>query len=247
MTVAPPVRAPRGRGRRWLAWLGWLAILAVLVAGATFAIVGYRGDPEGAARAANSQLAATLEPGEAVRAKVTVYQRQWWDYYRHTWGVLAATNQRLVFAGHPPAPLLHPDDGPPPVVEASFPLSRGIAVSRGRGFLGRDRVVQLSAATARERLAVMPRDEPGLQAVLDEVARAQAALRAASDAERAAVELAAAASRRPVRHLVLRGEALDYIARRHGVTTDSLISWNALGSTRITVGSTLIVRPGRDP
>ncbi len=219
---------------------------AVLLSVGYYGVFGFRGDPDGAARVANAQVAAELETDERVLAQVPVYQREWWDYYRHTYGVLVATNRRLLFAGMPPEAVLHRDDGPPQVVEASFPLARGISVTRGRGFLGRDRVVELNAAGARARLAVVARDEDRLQAVLDEVTRAQAALRAVSDAERRAVEAAAAAARRPVRHLVQRGEALDYIARRYGVTADSLARWNGLTTSRITVGSRLLVRPGRE-
>lgn len=225
----------------------WIAAAGILGSVAYYGVFGYRGDQEGAAREANAQVQATLDPGERVLAQVPVYQRQWWDYYRHTHGLLAVTNRRLLFAGVPPEGVLHRTEGPPEMVEVSFPMGRAIAVSRGQGFLGRDRVVQLTAAGAAARLAVQARDEARLQAVLEEVTRAQAVLRAASDAERRALEAAAAAARRPVRHLVQRGEALDYIARRYGVATDSLMAWNNLTTSRIAVGSRLVVRPGREP
>jgi membrane-bound lytic murein transglycosylase D len=79
--------------------------------------------------------------------------------------------------------------------------------------------------------------------VLAVVRRRQEALRLAAQAERRAAEATAAASRRAIYHLVQPGEALDLIARRYGVSVDSVIAWNRLPSSRITAGRRLLVKP----
>jgi LysM repeat protein len=112
-------------------------------------------------------------------------------------------------------------------------------------FLGTARGVTLIGPTSRETFAVAQHELPRLDAVMGVVTRKLDTLRAVSDAERRATEAAAAASRRPIYHLVQPGEALDVIARRYGVTVDSLLVWNSLPDTRIRIGSRLLVRQGR--
>jgi hypothetical protein len=176
---------------------------------------------------------------------VPVYQRQWWDYYRHTFGVLAATDRRLIFVGVPPEPLLHRDRGPRPMVDANLPFARGVNVARRALFLRRDPGVELTGPGVRVRLAIPPRATSQLDAVLAELSRADSSIRAAAEAERRAAEATVAASRRAIYHLVQPGEALEYIARRYGVPMDSVVRWNRLSSTAIRAGMRLLVRPER--
>lgn len=220
-----------------------MLIIGSLVA--AFAFLLHRGDPEGAARIANAEIEAALDPGEEVIERVAVRQRSWWDYYRQTHGVLAATNRRLLYVGVPPEPLLRGVDGPPELTQASFPYNRPLEVDRGRVFLGTSRGVTLTGPTLRETFAVAQHDLPRLDDVLGVVTGKLDTLRAIADAERRATEAAAAAARRPIYHLVQPGEALDVIARRYGATVDSLLAWNALPDTRIRIGTRLMVRPGR--
>jgi hypothetical protein len=242
----PQAKTPP-RPRAWLAASVWVLVLALVAAAATLAFVLHRGDPEGAARIANAEVEALIERGEQIVARVVVKQRLWWDYYRHTYGVLAATDRRLMYVGVPPEPLLHNDPGPPELVTQAFPYSRGLAVTRVRLFMGRTQGVRFVGATGTGRFGIAPRDSARLDAVLAVADRAQAVLRAAADAERRAAEAAAADARRPIYHLVQPGEALGTIARRYGVTVESLTVWNDLASERIAVGSRLLVRPGREP
>jgi hypothetical protein len=230
----------------WFTASVWTVLLALVALAATFAFVFHRGDPEGAARLANAEIEVSLEPGEQVVSRVVVRQRLWWDYYRHTHGVLAATDRRLYYVGVPPGPILHRIVGPPEFVTQSFPFSRGLGVSRIRLFPWRDPGVRLVGATGSAGFVVARRDATRLEETLGVATRAQSALRAASDAERRASEAAAAAARRPIHHLVRRGEALEFIARRYGVAVDSLLKWNGLSGPRIQVGQRLLVRPGRD-
>lgn len=238
--------AVRPRGFGWLTWSVWTVSLGVLAALGVLAFVLHRGDAEGSERLANAQIEASLDAGERVVARVPVYQRQWWDYYRHTFGVLAATERRLIFVGVPPEPLLHQDRGPRPMVESNLPYARGVTVVRRALFLRRDPGVALTGPGVHVRLAITPRATPQLDAVLAELSRADSALRAAQEAERRAAEATVAASRRAIHHLVQPGEALEYIARRYGVPMDSVVTWNRLTSTKIRAGMRLLVRPERE-
>jgi hypothetical protein len=223
----------------------WGLVIAIVAAAGTLGLGLHRGDPEGAARIANSEIEATLEPGERVEARVIVSQRLWWDFFRHTWGVLAATDRRLMYVGIPPEPFLHRDDGPPELVAQSFAYARGLAVSRVSRLRSDGPGVRLVAATGTAQFAFAPRDAGRIDDVLAVADRARTSLRAAAEAERRATEAAEAAARAPIYHLVQRGEALEFIARRYGVAVESLTVWNKLPSSRITVGRRLLVRPGR--
>lgn len=251
MTTRPSPHAlplagrPRRVGPIWITTSVWGLVLIIGSLVAAFAFLLHRGDPEGAARIANAEIEAALDPGEEVLERVAVRQRSWWDYYRQTHGVLAATNRRLLYVGVPPEPLLRGVDGPPELTQASFPYNRPLEVDRGRVFLGTSRGVTLTGPTLRETFAVAQHDLPRLDDVLGVVTGKLDTLRAIADAERRATEAAAAAARRPIYHLVQPGEALDVIARRYGATVDSLLAWNALPDTRIRIGTRLLVRPGR--
>lgn len=248
--TAPAVPSPASRARRkvqlpWFSASVWGLVVALVAAAGTLGLGLYRGDPEGAARVANAEIEATLLPGERVEARVTVSQRLWWDYFRHTWGVLAATDRRLVYVGIPPEPFLHRDDGPTELVTQSFPYARGLAISRVSRLRREGPGVRVVAATGAAQFAFLPRDERRLAEVLAVADRVRESLRAAADAERRATEAAEAAARRPIYHLVQRGEVLEVIGRRYGVPVESLTVWNQLATSRITVGRRLLVRQGR--
>lgn len=244
-----PVLPLAGRARRagpaWITTSAWGLVAIVGLAIAAFTFLLHRGDPEGAARIANAEIEASLEREERVLERVAVRQRYWWDYYRQTHGVLAATDRRLLYVGVPPEPLLRGVDGPPELMQASFPYSRPLVIDRSRVFLGTSRGVTLAGPTSQETFAVAELELPGLDSVLALVASRLDTLRAVADAERRATEAAAAAARRPIHHLVQPGEVLEIIARRYGVTVDSLKVWNSLPDSRIRIGSRLLVRPGR--
>ena len=245
--------APRPRRRRLSASTRRLvrALVAsawiVGVVGAAGAIAAllffHRGDAEGSARLANQEIEALLERGERVVWRVPVVQRHWWDAFRKTHGVLAATDRRLVYVGIPPEPFLPHGEEPQEFLERSFPYERALVSQFERVQLGTMAGVQLTTGDGAESFGFAGRDRSRMDSVLAIVGRRQAALRAASEAERRATEATAAASRRAIYHLVQRGEALDVIARRYGVPVDSLVKWNSLSGSRITAGRRLLVKP----
>ncbi len=222
----------------------WFTLFLAIVAGIAVLLFLHRGDAEGSARLANAEIEALLDRGERVQHRVAVMQRNWWDFFRVTHGVLAATDRRLLFVGVPPEALVPRGFEPQEFLERSIPYDRGASVRFGRLFLGTRPGLRLAAGAEREDFAFASIDRARADSVVAVLQRREAALRAASEAERRATEATVAASRRAIYHLVQRGEALDVIARRYGVSADSIVKWNALPSTRITAGKRLLVKPG---
>jgi hypothetical protein len=222
----------RRAGPAWITTSAWGLVILLGAAIATFVFLLHRGDPEGASRIANAEIDASLEPGERV-------------YYRQTHGVLAATDRRLIYIGLPPEPLLHANDGPPPLVQASFLYARPLDIRPDRALFGTVRGVSIVGDDMRQSFGVAASEASRLDDVLTAVSTRLGELQAVADAERRATEAAAAAARRPIHHLVQPGEALTTIARRYGVSVDSLLAWNGLTSPRIRTGSRLLVRPGQ--
>ena len=224
------------------AWVVAILAALVIVAGLLFL---HRGDAEGSARVANREIDALLQPGEAIEQRVSVQRRRWFDYFRVTHGVLAATDRRLLYVGVPPEELIPRDPEPLELDQLSVPYDRPIDVLSTRVFFGTLPGVKISAGGRSESFGVTALDREKMDGVLAVLARREAELRAASESERKAAEAAAAAARRAITHLVQPGEALEHIAQRYGTTVDSLRRWNSLTNDRITAGHRLVVRPER--
>jgi LysM domain len=245
----PPVptsrRAPPYRrlltALRISAWSGaW--ILFVVATGVLLFL--HRGDPEGSARVANRELELVLERGEAIVHRVPVMQRHWWNYFRVTHGVLAATDRRVLYMGVPPEELFPHEAEPLELEEASWRYDAPVVVHRGRVFFDTRAGITLAGDRATGTFAIASRDGPKLDSVLAVMSRAQAAIRATQDAERRAAEAAAEAARQPIYHVVRRGETLEQLAQRYGAELDSLRAWNELRTDRIKVGDRLLVKRG---
>ncbi|MFN8570959.1 MAG: LysM peptidoglycan-binding domain-containing protein [Gemmatimonadaceae bacterium] len=204
-----------------------------------------RGDAEGSARLANREIDLLVPKGEVVERRVVVQRRRWYDYFRVTHGVLAATDRRLMYVGIPPEDLLPREREPLELDQFILPYDRSIDISRTRGFPGTLQGVRLSSGNRNVVLGVTALNIPRLDSTLAVVTRRLGEIRAAADAERKAVEAATAASRRAIYHLVQPGEALASIATRYGTVVDSLRVWNQLTTDRISAGKRLLVRPAQ--
>jgi hypothetical protein len=252
--VESPAPAPRRRRAkerpherllRALRLSAWMLTTILAVAGTGVLLFLHRGDAEGSARLANAEIERALQRGEVVQRRASVMRRNWWDYFRVTHGVLAVTDRRLMYVGVPPDGLLPREPEPAELEELSFSFDRAIDTRYTRVFLGTVPGLEVQSAGRGVVFGFASRDRAKVDSVVAVVSRRTTELRTAQEAERRAAEAAIEASRRAIYHLVRRGEALEFLARRYGTTVDSLVAWNRLEGTRIKAGQRLLVRPQR--
>src|SRR5215211_2892184 len=238
----PPV-PPRRGWRTVLRVSAWSIGVTLVLAGIASVIFIHRGDAEGSARIANRELELMLERGEAIDWRAPVMSRHWWHYFRVTHGVLAATNRRLLYVGVPPADILPREPEPQLLEESSFRFDHPIDIWRGRVFLGTLSGVVIRAPGAMRTFGVAGTERVRLDSVLALMSRRQKEIRDRDEDERQKALASAQAVRRPVYHVVQRGEALELIARQYDVTVEQLLAWNNLLTPRIRIGQNLLVKP----
>jgi LysM repeat protein len=116
---------------------------------------------------------------------------------------------------------------------------------RRRAFLETRPGVIITDGRREDVFATAPREVAKLDSALASVGRRLAEIDATREAERRAVAATAVAARRPIYHLVQRGETIESIASRYGVPPDSVREWNGIAGQRILAGERLLVNPGR--
>jgi LysM repeat protein len=244
---APPTRGlrPRRRSRFQRILIGLSGGTLLLIVGGVLALATVL-SPIGARRAARqaavAELTSELEPGERVLARVYVSQRNWWDNFRESFGVLAATDRRLLFVGVPPAPWVRREaDGPPELRAQSFPYDAPFTASTGRRLLGTVPGVVVRT-TAGDVAFLVPRGERQHARDIEQVV--ERALAARTEAlERDQASRIAPPPPAPVygSHTVRSGEAVTTIARRYRTSPDVIRQLNRLTSDRIRIGQRLRV------
>lgn len=243
-TQHPAPAVPRFRRLRLALKLsaGSLFALALLAAWLV-ALYTHRGDVRAARRAVVQQLPFALESGEQVERRAFVSQRNPWDYFRETHGILVATDRRILFVGVPPEEILSVEWEPQAFVQGMIPDDTLTLVRRSRVFFGTARGVVFRALGQRFAYGTDERDWPALDSLVRLVEQRQIAARAAAEQDRLARLAAEEAARQPIYHTVERGEALELIARKYNITPDSVIKLNNLPDARIKAGQVLLVKP----
>jgi hypothetical protein len=238
-----PAAPPRRRWRAVLRVSAWSVAVTLVLAIVGALLFIHRGDAEGSARIANRELELVLERGEAIEWRAPGMARHWWHYFRVTHGVLAATNRRLVYVGVPPEEILPREPEPQLLEESSFPYDRPIDIWRGRVFLGTLSGIVVRAPGQLRTFGVASSEAARLDSVLTLMSRHQTAIQGSEEDERQRALAAAEAGRRPVFHLVQRGEALELLARQYNVSVEQLQEWNELETPQIKAGQRLLVKP----
>jgi LysM repeat protein len=250
MAQDAPTRSRRTLIRVALALTSTTTVLAVAAITAAAAVVPPIGARRMAREAARRELALQLAGDERVVASVFASQRRWTDMFRESFGVLAATDRRLVYVVAPPSPLLRPrEDGPGELLVESYPydaaftleprpLPRALPLSLLRHHA---EALTLRSPVRREDFLVDPASWPSALAVSS--ASALARERVARERER----LAAADQAPPplpdvyVPYTVRRGDNLTLLARRFGTTPDVLRQLNLLRTDQLQAGQRLRV------
>lgn len=217
-------------------------VLGIAVFGYLFFMRGV--DVPEAREMAERELAnGTLRFGEKVHRQAHVYMRRPADYFRGTNGVLAATDERLIFIGVAPQDNLESADAPPSIIVEEFPNDTLLELDVGRVFflssggmtVRRENQSATFAATRAHR-----RELDSLEAYVSGRHAAQRELAAREAQLRAKIrELVNA----PLHYVVRRGDAISNIANTFGTTVEQLQAWNNLTGPRIRVGDRLIVKP----
>lgn len=243
----PPTRGikPRRRSRFQRVLIGLSGGTLLLIVGGVLGLATVL-SPIGARRAAReaaeAELAAELDPGERVLARSYVSQRNWWDNFRESFGVLAATDRRLLFVGVPPAPWVRgAREGPPELRAQSFPYDAPFTADTRRLLLGMVPGVVVRT-TAGDVPFLVPRGERQHARDIERVVeRALVARTAAAERD----QLARVAPPPPAAvygtHRVSPGEAVTTIARRYRTTPDVIRQLNRLPNDRIRIGQRLRV------
>lgn len=239
----PPPPKPRSLWVRVLVGLtSATALLGTAALVAAAAIVPPIGARTMARDAALNEVATLMRPGERVVTQAFASQRRWTDMWRESFGVLVATDQRLLYVGAPPTPLLRPrEDGPLALLVESYPYDAAFTLEPRAVQRGRQRGLVLRTPGAAVDFLV---DEASWDEA-QRVARASAAARSAAtrDFEQGdrSVREAPRRAEEYVPHVVRRGETLTGLARRYRTSPDVLRQLNRLEDDGIEAGQRLRV------
>ena len=226
-------------------------LIVVLVVLVQFAVHVARTDPRDSRAIAERELQLNgLQPGERVLRMVSVFKRPAINYFRATRGLLALTNERLLYIGLEPRDLLAAPDLPPTFEERDFPIDTLVRISSGRTFFGIAKAVVITTPNEKLKLGVPSAAWPQANLLLAAInARRDRAIAMRAQQQKLLAQLeserrvAEAERRKPKYYTVRRGDALGSIATIWNTTTDKLRELNHLPSNTIRVGQVLMVRP----
>ena len=237
--------APRLRARPARTSVKWLAPPTAVVLIVLIAFYTNARDRASAQAVAAREVLNHLESGERVLQSVPASQRHWYDVYRATWGVLAATTRRVTFVGV--VPELYSAENSPRVFDvAFFPYDSVFAIQAGGVAL--DRHVTVTAAQRSRRFAVPgARRDTMLVALVAAARNRNSLILLARQREKLFYDSVAALPPLREYYRVRRGDAIDLIARRFSTTAARLRELNHLPGDRIVAGEDLLISETRPP
>jgi LysM repeat protein len=226
------------------------AIVAIVIV-VQFLVHMARTDPRDSRAIADRELQVnSIQTGERVHRRVSVFKRPAIDYFRATRGLLVLTDRRLLYLGLEPRDLLAAPDLPPTFEERDFPLDTSVRVTSGRTFFGIAKAVVITTPREKIKLGVPSGAWPDANAIIADMGVRYTQAAAASAEQRQflaraeAQRTAAEAERKKAKYYtVRRGDALGSIATMWNTTTDKLRALNRLPNNNIRAGQVLLVRP----
>ncbi len=239
------LRQPVSR-RRELA-LQFAVLVGLAIMGGLVIVVGvvlHRGDAELGRQQARAELTRQLQPRETVLLRIDVTQHHWYDHFRVTPGVLAATDSRLLLVSTaPPALFRAVGDDPPTFLVRSFVYDTALTVHADRVLAGTTPGIVVDSGGSEYSLAVDADDRSAVQTVVRLVDDRRSALLADYERQQALRDsIMALPPPPPVVHRVVSGETLYGLARLYNVTPEVLKAMNGLTSDQIRIGDELVVR-----
>lgn len=218
------------------------ALLAVVVIVTTAAIVPPIGARRIAREGAEREIQFQLTNDEKVLAKTFASQRKWTDVWRESFGILVATDRRVLYVGAPPTPLLRPEeDGPAELIVESFPYDAAFTIEPNRMLGGALRGLRLRTPLTTISFVVHDAEWADALAVSQESSAARAAVTRADQQLSEMDRVAPTPAARYVTHVVKRGETLTGLAVRYDTSIDVLRQLNHLQSDGIRSGQRLRV------
>ena len=240
--ATPPIRRRSPLVRLLVLLTSTSALLAVAALVATAAIIPPIGARRAARDAARREVTAQLHADERVVARVFASQRRWTDMWRESFGILVATDRRVLYVGSPPTPLLRPrEDGPSELLVESFPYDAAFTLEPRSLFRGLVRGLQLRTPTGLANFVVD--DGEWREAMAVSRASGEARLAVTRDLEQLSNTDRSSAPQATeyVPYVVQRGETLTGLARRFGTSPAVLRQLNQLRSDDIRAGQRLRV------
>ncbi len=240
---APPLR-PRRRlfVRVLISLTSSTALLAVAALVGAAAIVPPIGARRNARDAAQREVDLQLANGERVVESAFASQRRWTDMWRESFGIVVATDRRLLYVGAPPTPLLRPiEEGPNELLVESYPYDAAFTLDPRTLFRGYVRGLVLRAPLREVDFIVDDANWKSALAVSAAAARARSAVTRDVEALEAANRPSAPRATVYETYVVQRGETLTGLARRFRTTPAVLMQLNQLTAGDIDAGQRLRV------
>lgn len=216
-----------------------LAVVAIVVAASVIPPVGAR---RTARQAADEELRRSLAPTERVVASTYASQRRWTDMWRESYGLVAATTERVLYIGAPAMPLLRPrEDGPIELLVESYPYEASFVIEPRRVFFGKLRGLALRTPSAQVDFLVDSKEWNAAQSVAQAAVKSQRKLTIEIESQERFNRAPTPEAEVYVPYIVKRGETLTQLARRFHTSPDVLRQLNQLPTDKIKSGQRLRV------
>ena len=239
---APAARRRRPLVRILIALTSSSAIVGVAALAAAAAVVPPIGARRAARISAEREIRAQLATDERVVASVFASQRRWTDMWRESFGMVVATDRRVLYVGAPPTPILRPrEDGPEELLVESYPYDAAFTLEPREMFRGLKRGLELRTPTVHVNFLVDDATWPEAIRVSQSSIDARRAVTRQDEAFAESNRSAPPVATEYTTYVVQRGETLTGLARRFQTSPDVLRQLNQLRTDNIQRGQRLRV------